>query len=382
MYFGVASLHEILVAFLISVDMCAGTTSFVYGVNTSFTVLGDVQTFELPLLLWSQDHTHVKFNYGVKIDGSLKVHEDVACFSDLEGTSLLTQWSQDISLDIKSGYDHWHCFSLINYIENPNHCVTFRAKMRMSADITISNIQFGDETVCSTSPVQRQAVRCSFDSGDCGIRNDGCGMVPWRIDAKSAHGSKRSSSCDQAMSGIPLLKNQISSTCSYHVQIPKLQPSGFTLINITSSDTIDLQTGSRRRRAAGYGLYLIPGGSGSVAFGSLILPTVTHGSNNKFMTFYHDMVVHGVHDLIVTAVCVSDPANPLIPLAPGGLHYHKQNFDGSGSSGTVCLTIHDYVSQGNCPQFAIQMEGAAYNTVLEIDDIDFQESSCGVPDNT
>ena len=353
----------------------------VYGANASFSVLAGFEEFELPLLLWSNDHTHMRFNYNVNVDGSFQIHENVTCYGDLEGTRLLAQWSQDIGLRVTPGYDRWQCFSLIDFIQNPSRCATFKAKIAVSDDLSIGNVQFGDDTLCSSSPVQKQVVNCTFDNEDCGIRNDGCGLVEWKINVKGnpAYRSKHSAGCDRSMSGIPLLRKQINSTCSYLVEIPRLQPSGFTLIKHAQSADVAFRTSSRRRRTAGYALFLDPGGVGNVATGVLDLPPVSHSSDNKFMTFYHDMVAPGLHDLMVTAVCTSDPGNSLIPLGPGGLHYHRQNFDGSGSSGTICLTIHDYVLEENCSEFAIQMHGAAVDTVLEIDDIFFHSLSCGKP---
>lgn len=316
----------------------------------------------------------MSFNYTLTGDSpSVQGKEDVLCYSDLGGHVFQSQSSQDIGLTVT---EPGQCLQLIDFDLDPVMCKTFRVQITIAVAgdaFVISDIQFGDDGVCSQPSVPLATLGCDFQSGDCGIRNDGCGLVDWEIRDQSTSRRRRFTGCDQSNSGIPLLKKQIKSSCFYDLHIASLQPSGFSLISYSTDASLSPVI-RRRRQSSGYSLYLDPAAVGGVAVGVLDLPNLQHGIDNAYLSFYHDMFETGLHDLMVTAVCTSDPGNSLIPLDLYALHYHKENLSGAGSGGTICLDIHGYVLEEECSTFAIQLQGAAVGTLLTVDDFYFGSS--------
>ncbi|XP_062503541.1 uncharacterized protein LOC134180401 [Corticium candelabrum] len=89
------------------------------------------------------------------------------------------------------------------------------------------------------------------------------------------------------------------------------------------------------------------------------------------------MIEGGFHDLMVTAVCLSDPAYSLIPLGELGVHFHVTHLTGKGMSHTVCLDLHSKISINTCSQFAIQIKAAAVQTAIIVDDFEFLQNLDG-----
>jgi hypothetical protein len=312
------------------------------------------------------------------------------CYIDTRGFFLIEEWEGNVDLGIKidrtSGK---RCVKLIDDSNNDIGCKSFRVKMTASVRVgvlTLSDIQFGDKSLCIKQPTKRRKIECSFEDGDCGMDNDACGVVDWEFrnnnDDDTGSHKKRSITCFR-QKGVPLLKKQIREVCSFEdLAIAKLQRSGFTIIKSKDEDTtavskstfVDGSFIGRKRRSHGSSLYLDPSQATGVAIGVLNLPEVEHHQYNAFLSFYHDMGKGGLHDLIVTAVCTSDPADTLIPLYYGNVHYHKSNFDGKGSSGVICLDIDTYVFKEMCSTFAIQMIAAAIETSIIVDNIYFVEN--------
>ena len=360
-----------------------------HGINSTFTFPSGKQSIKSPLLLWCEQRSFFKFHYQLSLQNSLlSIRKDVMCYKDLRGLSLIKEWSDNIDLGIRSGrtFGTTKCVKLIDTDRKNNRCKSFRVKITISVEdgvLIISNLQFGGESLCKQQPPKVTKVDCSFENGDCGLENDACGVVDWEVrndydDETSSH-DKRSISC-YSQKGVPLLKKQIRDSCSFeHLAIVKLQRSGFTMVDIQSEvgeavDEIKSKVLGRKQRSYGYSLYLDPTLVSGVAIGVVDLPEVEHDSSNAFLRFYHDMVEGGLHDLIVTAVCTSDPSNSLIPLDYAGVHYHKSNFYGIGSSGLICLDIHEYVVKKKCSKFVIQMQAAAIETSVIIDNIYFFEN--------
>ena len=350
----------------------------VYGTNTSFTAFSSgTLTFQSPLLAWSEDSSYMKFKSIVA--GTLtdfEVQVEIVCRKVLTAQGDTVKWSQDLSV---ADSEINQCFQVINYAQDPSLCAAFRVNVKVTVtgdNVTISGIEFGGSSLCSLSEMQPSTTfDCNLDHGDCGIRNDACGLARWELRPQSADetSKEKRSSCGVSKSGIPLIIKQLHSECAYHLDIASLQPSGFLLLN----DVIDTtsQSASRRKRdLSGYSLVLDPTTTSGVATGILDLPTVTHAIANAYLTFDYEMYEDGAHDLMVTAVCTSDPTNYLVPLKPSLLHYHKLNLY-AGSGGTLLLDVHAYVHQEDCSTFAIQLHGAAVDTYLTVDDLVFHASA-------
>ena len=267
-------------------------------------------------------------------------------------------------------------------------CRTYRVVTKADVKtgyVTVSDIQFGDSSICSETVQLKTTLECQFDDSDCGITNDACGLVDWELrseDDPSRRRRRRSTDCF-AQKGVPLLKRKLRSTCSFeNLNILDLQPSGFSVEDLENyTDSAQSTTYDYRvRRSSGYSIYLDPSKvTGGVAVGVFDLPEVYHDNANAFLSFAYDMVESGLHDLLVTAVCTSDPSNYLVPLDEYSTHYHKSNFDGLGGSGTICLNIHSYVKEEDCSTFVIQMQGAAVETVLIVDNVFFSKNLVNTP---
>ena len=316
---------------------------------------------------------------GVRVLCTQLVANEIVCYSDLAGRLVNKRWLHRIYLK-QEGEQGSKCFKLIDvdsyYLLQ---CRTFR--VRTTAEIavgivTLSDIQFGDESLCNKLAKPKTTLTCNFEHGDCGVENDACGLVGWEIrdDSEASIHFDPSLHCYK-QTGVPLLiKKQISKICTIeHLNIAELQRSGFTTTSLPSKelDSSITSTKTKKRQTSGYALHLDPSHTTGVAIGILDLQEVEHDGANAFFTFYHDMGAGGLHDLLVTAVCTSDPARSLVPLDHGHLHYHKSNFDATGSSGIVCLDIHTYVDPNECSKFVIQMHAAAVLTTITIDNIFF-----------
>lgn len=352
-----------------------GDTVTKYGVNPTITFSSGKGIVKSPLLLWSDKTSYMKFRYEESIENPhLQVTNDILCYSDVGGLIQITSW-QNSEATVTAGYG---CFGVVD-IGGSDVCKTFRVKTTIeftAGEVAISDIEFGDQSLCSDTN-KIETLDCKFENSDCGIRNDACGLVDWEIRSDSETGRRRRSTECYQQSGVPLLKKRIHKKCSYdNLRIADLQPSGFSFIEVQSDATSLLADSikSRRRRSSGYSLYLDPSQVSGVAIGVLDLPEVQHAVTNAFMTFAYDMDAGGYHDLMVTAVCTSDPANSLVPLGSGSVHYKISNLDGSGSSGTICLDIHAYVLAEECSTFVMQLQGAAIGTVLVVDDFFFLEN--------
>ena len=321
----------------------------------------------------------MRFTYKPSSENSqFKVTLNTYAYSDLDGadqTKKLAQL-QDIK-DKKSDVYGDDCFQILDK-NLMKECKTFKVEAifhLVAGDRThVTNFKFGDESICSTDAELRIDFECTFEDGDCGTRNDACGLVAWRIRDRSASSSARRRSADcTKQPGISLLKKTIKTTCSYdHLQnIVDLQQSGFLVSQSSDADAID---SSRAKRSLGYELYLPAPENSDVGSGILDLPEVQYDAANAILQFHHEMEAGGFHNLMVTAICTSDPTNPLIPLDSLDVHYHKTNLDGSGSYGKICLDIHSYVDPTMCSTFVIQMQACVVVTDLIVDSIAFFDS--------
>jgi hypothetical protein len=352
------------------------------GINPKFTFPSkERKGIQSPLLIWGDSRSYMKFNYELGFEASETViTNEIACYSDLAGRLAKKRWIHRVYISQKEEKGS-KCFKLINvdyyyWLQ----CQTFR--VRTTAEIhfgtvTVSDIQFGDKSLCNSFSKLRTSLKCDFENGDCAVENDACGMVGWEL----REDSTRSSVFDPLLNcykepGVQLLKNQIRKHCSIEdLNIPELQRSGFIIASLPHKiDSMVTSTKTRKQRSSGYSLHLDPSHTTGVAFGILNLPEVQHDAANAYFTFYHDMGEGGIHDLLVTAVCTSDPDQFLVPLDSRRLHYHKTNFDATGSSGIICLDIHTYVDPNECSKFVIQMHAAAVLQTITIDNIFFASS--------
>ena len=344
------------------------------------------RSFKSPLLWLSDQTSYMKFSYelsGGGVTAHVQIRSDILCYSDIGGRVPGVLETKPVEMET-TGEAGNMCYRLVD-ADSWSGCKTFKVKTTVESSaglIKIHDIRFGGESACSDGTKQQTILQCMFEDWDCGVQNDVCGLVDWEIrsDSEANRYGHDPTDCHK-QTGIPLLRKKIGKTCTYeYLDIVKLQPSGFTFTHAKSSATPEEGINSRVTRSSGYSVYLDPSLSNGVAIGVLNLPEVQHSSSNAFLTFFHEMVKGGLHDLMVTAVCTSDPGHFLVPLCNGGIHYHRSNFDGSGSSGKLCLDIHKYVHPNACSTFVIQIHAAAVETVIIIDDIFFTEklpSHCG-----
>jgi hypothetical protein len=359
-------------------------TTKIYGINPSFTFVSGARSIESPLLWLSDKTSYMAFSYelsGVNATARIRISSHILCYSDVGGHVPGTLETKPVDHEMETtGEAGTMCYRLID-VDNWSGCTTFKVKTTVESSaglLQIHDIQFGSESLCSHDIQDEVPLQCMFDDWDCGVQNDACGLVDWEIRSDSDVNTYGQTSTDcNKQTGIPLLRRKISDTCSYeYLDIGKLQPSGFTVTHDKTA-TREVPTegiGSRVTRSSGYSVYLDPSPSNGVAIGVLNLPEVQHSSSNAFLTFYYEMVGGGLHDLVVTVVCTSDPSRFLVPLRDGGIHYHKSNFDGSGSSGKLCLNIHKFVHPNACSTFVIQIHAAAVQTAIIVDDIFFAEN--------
>jgi hypothetical protein len=355
-----------------------------YGLSRQYTISSDNMAITSPLLLRSKHKTHIKLHYQLTHSVfRIRVQNIIRCFSDLAGKILTQTTSLPIMPFTSTSKSGDMCFGLpVSSLAST--CRTYRVMIRADVDngyVTLSDIQFGDGSICSSFIQRKTTLDCSFDSSDCGITNDACGMVDWEIrsDDDLSRQRRQSTECSQ-WKGLPLLKRKPLSACSFeNLHITDLQPSGFSVDYIDATKLT--KRDSRVRRSSGYSVYLDPSKvSDGVAVGILDLPEVYFSISNSFLSFAYDMVEDGLHFLLVAAVCTSDPSNKfLIPLADFHNHYHIRHSDGHGDSGTVCLDIQSYVKEKACYKFVIQITGAAVATVLSVDNVFFSRNLVKLP---
>jgi hypothetical protein len=312
-------------------------------------------------------------------DTDVDITNSIVCYSDMKGTMPITTWSKHVDLNLQ----YITGSVCLNLGTDVQRCKTIKVKMTVEVTVgvvTVSDIHFGDVSICSNEGLQKKEdllkLECEFENSDCGIKNDACGLVNWEIQSDGS--SQEKSGCEMHP-GISLLKEKIQHSCSYEdLKIADLQPSGFAVVSASSKNNPTpkpKKNGSvKGKRSAGYHLILDPSNVPGVAVGVLNLPGVQRASPNAFLTFYHEMVAGGLHDLLVTAVCLSDPALSLVPLDAFSVHYHRSNFDGNGSEGVICLNIHKYVDEFKCTEFVIQIKAAAVETAVIVDTIFFADS--------
>ena len=346
---------------------------------------GSYQGFKSPLLLCSAQKSWMRFKYEVASPSLLRVHSRSSGYRDLGGRSLTGMWQAHTSVDrMVSTTTGYRCVQLTNRL-NRNRCQSFRVTATVSVDckyVTISDITFGDRSICEHSFNTKKTFKCNFDDDDCGVRNDACGLVDWDIRYNDSSSLDKPSSLCSKHVGVPLLKQQIRESCSYDdLNIVKLQQSGFTQFTTSSRVTRPFTSTtavlSRHRRTFGYSLYLVPSQIGGVAIGILNLPIVVHHDDNSYLKFECDMIEDGFHDLMVTAVCLSDPSRSLIPLGQLGLHFHVTHLTGKGISHSVCLDLHSKINIRTCSQFAIQIKAAAVQTAIIVDDFEYLQNLKG-----
>ena len=362
---------------------CSGSLTALRGVNPTIAVTG-TQLIQSPLLMPSKDNTFMKFRFKLGDQRSYLVGiKTIACYTDLGGNLQHTSWSSKLYVAVKEStrVTQRVCIRLNDVKAFPRECQSFKVTLQFdtgNVPLLLALVDFGTYNVCKLShPTSFQCVT-DLSSGDCGIRNDACGLVNWEIRPtySSSNFETSNPSCEQQTLGFPLLKKKMSNKCSYDLQITEMQPSGFSIIRPNLGYVAQsVGTYRRRKRSTEYSLYLDPSNAnGGVAVGILDLPVVQHSSVNAFLSFLYEMFETGLHDIMVAAVCTSDPANYLVPLDQYSLHYHKVNLDGTGDSGRICLDIHEYVLPEMCSSFAIQLHGAAVGTPLVVDTISFSSS--------
>jgi hypothetical protein len=372
---------------------CIKTDLKRYGVQPEFTISSEDLGIKSPLLIRNRYTAHIKFRYELtNRNGRMRIQNKIRCFKDLVGKKRTQTLSGLTVLNITT-LSGDGCIQLpVSNISRT--CRTYRVVTRADVKhgyVTVSDIQFGDSSICSEDTQLKKTLECSFADSDCGITNDACGIVDWEIRSNedSSRRRRRQSTECFAPQGVPLLKKKLRSSCSFeNLNIIDLQPSGFSVDDEDYIDTTELAEASlRKRRSFGYSIYLDPAQiKNRVAIGVLNLPEVYHHTSNAFLSFAYDMVQNGLHDLLVTAVCTSSPSQYLVPLDDFNSHYHKTHFHGLGDSGTICLDIHSYVKETDCSTFVIQMQGAAVETVLVVDSVYFTENlvstTCGTVSNS
>ena len=355
----------------------------IHGVNPAIKFPpGGNQGIESPLLLWGVDKTWMKFHYETNADNSeLTVVNEIVCYQDEVGTVISGTWATTTSVHKKvSKTSGSRCVRLAHNNQS-DLCTTFKVKTTITVKhgyVTISDISFGDKEICSISGnKKKKSLKCNFDDGDCGLGNDACGLVDWEIRSwDSTDRRRRSSNCEE-QGGVPLLKRKIRDKCSFEdLNIVNLQRSGF--IQFTSSSDVEStavastsEVYSRRRRTYGRSLYLDPSYVSGVATGVLDLPDLEHHVANSYLSFDCEMLEGGFHDLMVTAVCLSDSDRSLIPLRSESLHFHVTHLHGNGLSEAVCLDLHSFIDSEKCPEFAIQISASAVETSVIVDNFDF-----------
>ena len=371
--------------------LCTGTVVIgqakklvIHGVDPTFNFSSGTHIISSPLLKSSKYIAYMNFSYQLSGDDTVvDITNNIVCYSDMAGTVQVTTWLKHVDMTSQDTNGSV-CPGLLD-LKELQSCKTIMVKTTVQVTVgvvTIGDIHFGDVSICSAGGQGKlMSLMCGFEDSDCGIRNDACGLVDWEIrsDSNLAGSSQQTTDC-QKQTGISLLKQKIQNKCSYEdLEIADLQRSGFVIVHPPSSQTDPIPPKPKKngktkgKRSAGYYLILDPSKVTGVAIGVLDLPEVERSDANAFLTFYHEMVEGGLHDLLVTAVCLSDPARHLVPLDAFGTHYHNSNFDGTGSEGIICLNIHKYVDEYKCSEFAIQMKAAAVETALIVDNIFFAD---------
>ena len=358
------------------------STRTMFGVNPIFNFNCDCSTSTpllSPLLLRSTEDTYMRFRFTAENKSStatvtVKLQQTVLCFSDLRGNSKHSKsFSQTYEIDLQQSSAE-QCLKVIDVKDLPAECQTFQIQLELNVEdgiFSLGDIEYGSGDICSFAPLQNYQG-CDFQSGDCGIKNDGCGRTAWEIRPDV---QPQDSTSSEKLDGFPLPKRLSTTACSYDLSISLLkQQSGVNACTNPATYPYTSTPSYRRKRQSGSALYLDPLVIGNVVQGTLDLPDVVHGSENAVITFQVDMVEDGLHDLVVTAVCTSNPNNQLVPLDQYSVHFHKSNFDGNGVYTKVCLDIHSYVSSQECSTFTIRMTGAALSTFLSVDTIFFSTS--------
>ena len=224
---------------------------------------------------------------------------------------------------------------------------------------------------------------CRFDGKDsCGFRNDACGFLPWKIDS-DANG--------QMNADLALLRRKTTYSCPSLINVPAMQLSGFTEMVIRTREKRSEAKRNRRTTSGkesfqlstlnfpsslGYGLSLSPdpGDKNRVVMGAFNTPTLTyHPTLNKAMRFTYRFYSHGVHQIVVSLLCVSGVTSRHIRLRRNA-NYDVTNFaiKTFDLSGRKCLNLHAYL--GGCTQFQVQFTGGTRGSKLVVDNVYFYQS--------
>ena len=187
----------------------------------------------------------MRFKYEKAPSSVLKLSSQITGYKDLGGRFLTGMWQARTSVDrMVSTTTGFRCLQLTTKLSR-NGCQSFRVTTTVSGNgeyVTISDIAFGDQSVCDNSVNIRTTFNCNFDDDDCGVKNDACGLVDWDIRYNDLSSLDKPSSLCSKHVGVPLLKQQIRESCSYDdLNIVKLQQSGFTRFTTSSKVTSRVQ---------------------------------------------------------------------------------------------------------------------------------------------
>eukprot|EP00118_Oscarella_pearsei_P015518 m.140424 g.140424 ORF g.140424 m.140424 type:complete len:359 (+) comp38305_c0_seq1:1152-2228(+) len=344
----------------------------------------------------SQTTSHMVIEYVIQSEDTGAIAQlSYRKFCLTESTSQQTTEWLTANLDShNNGTEMMKCIQILNDddIAENTKCDRFQVIMQAhvpSGNLTVVRVDFGGSTICPTSIKQnsnidsnvRTNATCDFGDGDCGFRNDACGLYQWQV------GTVQAKAGGTTTVGTPLLMEENQKECTYSVCIPCFQPSGFSEKNghlETTSTAQPKDTAPAKKRttrlASSFVLYLDPLGNlnkSSIAVGVFNVPQVVHHPQTAILTFSYTFFASGRHQIVVGALCFDSGRTFYVRLGGSFKDVRVSNFQISvyAKSGRKCLDLHKFIKKQTCPHFVIQFQGAAQYSPLAINSVQFHTTA-------